>query len=177
MTETVIAWSGFLGAWLLVAGPLYQGALELLEQDQRAAAETSSRLPAPPPPPSAWWWLLPPGMLILRRRRSKRYRSEVLAKLTPHERARRAGFLHKAAGWFVVALGGTFIAVKETGELIRAPRMARNVAARRRRGHAHRCQQQHHLLHQAAPSRLASHCSVCDCQPVEQGTRRWCCVS
>ncbi|GAA2058990.1 hypothetical protein [Williamsia deligens] len=118
MTETVIAWSGFLGAWLLVAGPLYQGAVELLEQDQRAAAETSNRLPAPPPPPSAWWWLLPPFMLILRRRRSNRYRDDVLARLTPAERAQRAGFLHKAAGWFVVALGGTFIAIKEMGELV-----------------------------------------------------------
>jgi hypothetical protein len=29
----VIAWAGFLGAWLLVAGPLYQGALELREED------------------------------------------------------------------------------------------------------------------------------------------------
>ena len=26
----LIAWAGFLGAWLLVAGPLYQGAIELL---------------------------------------------------------------------------------------------------------------------------------------------------
>ena len=26
--EHVIAWAGFAGAWLLVAGPLYQGALE-----------------------------------------------------------------------------------------------------------------------------------------------------
>jgi hypothetical protein len=118
VTDTVIAWSGFLGAWLLVAGPLYQGAVELLEQDQRAAAETSNRLPAPPPPPSAWWWLLPPVIFILRRRRSNRYRHDVLARLTPHERAERAGFLHKAAGWFVVALGGTFIAIKETGELV-----------------------------------------------------------
>jgi hypothetical protein len=29
----VIAWVGFLGAWLLVAGPLYQGALELREEE------------------------------------------------------------------------------------------------------------------------------------------------
>jgi hypothetical protein len=26
----VIAWAGFLGAWLLVAGPTYQGAIECL---------------------------------------------------------------------------------------------------------------------------------------------------
>src|ERR1700727_150478 len=29
----VIAWAAFLGAWLLVAGPLYQGAIELHEED------------------------------------------------------------------------------------------------------------------------------------------------
>jgi hypothetical protein len=27
----VFAWAGFLGSWLLVAGPLYQGAIELFE--------------------------------------------------------------------------------------------------------------------------------------------------
>ena len=42
----------------------------------------------------------------------------MLARLTPDQRAERAGFLHKAASWFVVATGGTLIAVKETGELI-----------------------------------------------------------
>jgi hypothetical protein len=34
---------------------------------------------------------------------------------------------------------------------LRASRMARNVAAHPRRGHARRCHQQHHLLHQAGP--------------------------
>ena len=29
----LILWSGFFGAWLLVAGPLYQAALELSEED------------------------------------------------------------------------------------------------------------------------------------------------
>ena len=29
----MIAWAAFLAAWLLVAGPLYQGALELREED------------------------------------------------------------------------------------------------------------------------------------------------
>lgn len=115
---TVMAWSGFLGAWLLVAGPLYQGAIELLEQDRAAADGRPTDLPAPPPQPSAWWWLLPPAMLTLRRRRSRAYRRTVLAQLTPQQQAERAGFLHKAAGWFVVASGGTLIAIKETGELV-----------------------------------------------------------
>jgi len=117
MTEAIV-WCGFFGAWFLVAGPLYQGAIELLEQDQASAEGRPVDLPAPPPPPSVRWWLLPPVMLVLRRRRSSAYRRTVLARLTPEQRAERAGFLHKAAGWFVVATGGTLIAVKETGELV-----------------------------------------------------------
>jgi hypothetical protein len=30
--DGVIAWCGFVGAWLLVAGPIYQAALELPER-------------------------------------------------------------------------------------------------------------------------------------------------
>ena len=31
--DVFIAWSGFLSAWLLVAGPIYQAAIELEEED------------------------------------------------------------------------------------------------------------------------------------------------
>jgi hypothetical protein len=31
--DEVIAWARFAGAWLLVAGPLYQGSVELVELD------------------------------------------------------------------------------------------------------------------------------------------------
>ncbi len=57
-------------------------------------------------------------MLVLRRRRSRAYRRTVPARLIPEQRADGAGFLHEAAGWFVIATGGTLIAVTETGELI-----------------------------------------------------------
>ena len=103
------------GAWLLVAGPLFQGALELLEEDiDRSGFDASVQALAPPPPPSRWWWLFPPGMFVLRRRRSNDYHRTVLAQLTPQQRAQRSGFLHKATGWFVVASGGALIAVTET---------------------------------------------------------------
>jgi hypothetical protein len=115
--DTVVAWSGFLGAWLLVAGPLYQGVLELREEDtDQTGADPTSPI-APPPPPSSWWWFLPPVMLVLRRRRSIAYRRTVLAVLTPLQREHRERFIRKATGWFVVAVGGSFIAVKETWEL------------------------------------------------------------
>jgi hypothetical protein len=115
--EVLIAWSGFLGAWLLVAGPLYQGVLELREEDvDQTGADPGSPI-APPPPPSPWWWLLPPVMLVLRRRRSITYHRTILAVLSPQQREHRERFIRKATGWFVVAVGGSFIAIKETWEL------------------------------------------------------------
>jgi hypothetical protein len=66
----VIAWVGFLGAWLLVAGPLYQGALELREEevDREGIEASTARVPRPDPP-SPWWWLLPPAVYLIRRHR------------------------------------------------------------------------------------------------------------
>lgn len=115
--DTLIAWSGFLGAWLLVAGPLYQGVLELREEDtDQTGADPTSPI-APPPPPPPWWWFLPPVMLVLRRRRSIAYHRTILTALTPQQRERRDRFIRKATGWFVVAVGGSLIAIKETWEL------------------------------------------------------------
>jgi hypothetical protein len=55
--EAVVGWFGFAGAWLLVAGPLYQGVLELREENaEQAESDPSARQVAPPPPPSIWWW-------------------------------------------------------------------------------------------------------------------------
>jgi cell division protein FtsW (lipid II flippase) len=56
-------------------------------------------------------------MLVLRRRRSTEYHRTVLTTLTARQRAHRQRFIRKATGWFVVALGGSSIAVKETWEL------------------------------------------------------------
>jgi hypothetical protein len=53
--DLVFAWAGFLGAWLLVAGPLYQGALELSEEDvDREGMQASIAQLERPEPPSAW---------------------------------------------------------------------------------------------------------------------------
>lgn len=115
--DTLMAWSGFIGAWLLVAGPLYQGVLELREEDVDQAGTDPMCPIAPPPPPSLWWWLLPPVMLVLRRRRSVTYHRTLLEVLTPQQREHRERFIRKATGWFVVAVGGSLIAVQETWEL------------------------------------------------------------
>lgn len=117
MMDALTTWSGFLGAWLLVAGPLYQGVLELREEDTDQADDgLATKLP-PPAPPSPWWWLLPPVMLALRRRRSTAYHRMISAALTSQQLEHRQRFIRKATGWFVVALGGSLIAVKETWEL------------------------------------------------------------
>lgn len=115
---TLIAWVGFAGAWLLVAGPLYQGALELLEQEiDRTGFEAVYQGLPPPEMPSAWWWLMPPVMFARRRRLNEAYRRQVREQLTPQQREQFTGFMQKATGWFVVAAGASLLAVKETWEL------------------------------------------------------------
>ena len=57
----VIAWCGFLGAWLLVAGPLDQAVREIEETgfEHEALEEAKGRVEEPAPV-SRWWLLLPP---------------------------------------------------------------------------------------------------------------------
>jgi hypothetical protein len=114
-----IAWAGFLGAWLLVAGPLFQGAIELREEDvdREEIAASAGRVPRPDPP-SPWWWLLPPVMYLLRHRRGQAYKRAALAQLTPAQREQFTSFLNKATGWFTVAIGATLLAIDQTWQVI-----------------------------------------------------------
>jgi hypothetical protein len=115
----VIAWVGFLGAWLLVAGPLYQGALELLEADiDREGIDASIASIPRPDPPSPWWWLLPPVIYLIRRQRSKAFRQAALAQLTQSQRDQAISFFNKASGWFTVALGAALLAAEQTWQVI-----------------------------------------------------------
>jgi hypothetical protein len=117
--DQVIAWVGFFGAWLLVAGPLYQGALELLEEDiDREGIDASiARVPRPDPP-SPWWWLLPPVMYVIRRHRGKAFRTAAMAQLTQAQRDQATSFFNKATGWFTVALGAALLAAEQTWQVI-----------------------------------------------------------
>jgi hypothetical protein len=116
--EHLIAWAGFFGAWLLVAGPVYQAALELQEEevDREALARTKDTVPRPDPIP--WgWWLLPPVAFMLQSRASNAYRSAVVAAV-PQEVIRQfVHFQDKAMGWLLVAAGAFLLAIKETWEL------------------------------------------------------------
>ena len=116
----VIAWAEFLGAWLLVAGPLWQGSVELNELDvdregiegiKAAAMQTAQGRP------SAWWWLLPPVMYVLRRRWTRTFHEVTAAQLTDVQREQLTSFRNKATGWYSVALGGFLLAAGETWDI------------------------------------------------------------
>jgi len=115
----VIAWAGFLGAWLLVVGPLYQGALELREEevDREGIEASTARVPRPDPL-SPWWWLLPPVLYLIRRRRGNAFRKAVLAQLTQAQRDQFTSFINKAVGWFTVAVGAFLLAVEQTWQVV-----------------------------------------------------------
>jgi hypothetical protein len=119
----VIAWAGFLGAWLLVAGPLYQGAIELREEDvDREAIEATKAKVQRPDSPSPWWWLVPPVMYVLWRRRSAAYRQAALAQLNPVQREQFTTFVNKANGWFTVAAGASLLAADQSWTVIERSR-------------------------------------------------------
>lgn len=117
--HAVIAWSGFVGAWLLVAGPLFQAATELDEQgDHRRGLTRVSGVVESPPRLSPWWWLLPPVAYVKQRRRQAAYRAAVMDALTTDELEDFVELSGTATGWAMVASGAFFIAVKETWELL-----------------------------------------------------------
>jgi hypothetical protein len=117
----VIAWATFAGAWLLVAGPLYQGSVELDELDvDREGIEgiKASAVRTAQDRPSAWWWLLPPVMYVLHRRWTKALRQATFAQLTLAQREQLASFRNKATGWFTVAVGALLLAAGETWQIV-----------------------------------------------------------
>jgi len=118
--DAVIAWATFAGAWLLVAGPLYQGSVELneLNVDREGIQGRVTALPLTEGRPSAWWWLLPPVMYVLQQRWYNAQRRAVLARLTQAQREQMASFQGKAAGWFTVAAGATLLAAGETWQVV-----------------------------------------------------------
>jgi hypothetical protein len=117
--HTFILWVGCVGAWALVAGPVFQAAVELSEQElDRAKLAAIRDDVGPPPDVSRWWWLIPPVKYVLERRAGKRYRDEVFAALPAEDRADYVDYMNKATGWLLVAFGGLCIAAKETWELL-----------------------------------------------------------
>jgi hypothetical protein len=114
----LIAWCGFFGAWLLVAGPIFQAAVELQEEtfERDAFAEAVSSAP-PQAPISQRWLFLPPVYYAKSTARRRRERDAVVGALTRDQREQLIGFMSKARGWLIVAGGAFLIAIKETWEL------------------------------------------------------------
>lgn len=116
--ELFATWCGFLGSWLLVAGPIYQASLELREEQIAAERihETRAKV-TQERHASAWWWLLPPVIVLLERRSNKQYQEAFFAALPDEDVADMVTFINKANGWLYVASGGLLLAVNETYEL------------------------------------------------------------
>jgi hypothetical protein len=116
--DFVIHWAGFVGAWLLVAGPMLQGAIELRDEElDREGFARAQGLVDVPPRISRWWWLLPPVAMVKNRRRDAARERAILGALTVEQRAQLMGFRNKATGWFTVAGGAFLIFLKEAWEL------------------------------------------------------------
>ncbi|MFT3900481.1 MAG: hypothetical protein QM728_09605 [Gordonia sp. (in: high G+C Gram-positive bacteria)] len=115
-------WFGFLGGWLLFAGPIYQAAIELRDpgitrDEAEEMRERVGSIPAPKPV-SRWWWLLPPVAYVLSMRRRRQWRTAALGAMNMDDWRLMQSYKNKATGWLIVALGALCIAYKETGELV-----------------------------------------------------------
>lgn len=116
--SAALSWCGFAGAWLLVAGPVYQAAVELEEEDfDRDELVAASERIDPGPRVSPWWWLLPPVAYLKRRRRTEAQRQLMLRDMEADQVERLMHFGQTAIGWLYVAAGAFLIAVKETFDL------------------------------------------------------------
>jgi hypothetical protein len=106
-----------VGSWLLVAGPVYQAALELMNSDFRFAQLRELTKGVSAPKVSRWWWLLPPVRMVLKRVQMSRYQAAVFNKLGREQREAMMTFSNKSVGWLYVAGGGFLLAMNETHEL------------------------------------------------------------
>ena len=86
----LIAWCGFFGAWLLVAGPFHQAALELSDERYDEEQMEQLRRDTPSHRVSRWWWLIPPVWYSKQRRRAQQHRRDA------GDLRRRYGDTHRA---------------------------------------------------------------------------------
>jgi len=117
--ELFVDIASFCGAWLLVAGPIFQSFLELRDQDIRFDRIREVRKNMPPQPHvSNWWWLLPPIHFYLSHKYGDDYKAKYLDALDDDDVEALIDFRSKSLGWMMVAGGGLLIATKETYELL-----------------------------------------------------------
>jgi hypothetical protein len=117
--ETILDIGGFVGAWLLVAGPLQQAAMELRQEDARVQRIHAVHAAVPAPRPvSVWWWLLPPVKVVLDRRRGARHKQAFFERLEHEDAEAVLEYLNAANAWLFVSGGACLLAFKETLNLV-----------------------------------------------------------
>ena len=115
----LILWAGFVGAWLLVAGPIWQAVVELRDETFEREKYTAAMEVIPPRERvSPWWWLLPPLHFLLNQRSKGRWQDQIMAALPDEDYEALNSFMAKVRGWMLVGGGGLLIATKETYELV-----------------------------------------------------------
>lgn len=119
LVAELIAWCGFVGAWLLVFGPLNQAIREVQEEEfEREALQRAEHRIEVPPPVSPWWLLVPPIYVVLRSRRGNVYKVRMRDAMSSDDLLALAHLREVASAWFLVATGASLLAVKETWELV-----------------------------------------------------------
>jgi hypothetical protein len=112
-----IAWCGFAGAWLLVAGPAFQAVLDFTDEDFGRDELDEARRRIDVRRVSPWWLLLPPVWYFLKHRQNREYRRTIMHSLTPERQEGMIRFSNVATGWLFVAGGALLLAIKETWEV------------------------------------------------------------
>ena len=113
-----VYWVGFIGAWLLFVGPVYQSALELREEEDARVSMQKALESAPPPDRvSPWWWLLPPVAIVKIFRRRGQYVGIIDELMSQEDRESIEHYKSVAKGWWYVGAGAWFIFLKEAWEL------------------------------------------------------------
>lgn len=116
--ELLFLYCGFFGSWFLFAGPIFQAALELKDEDiERDRIRETAKKVTTVRRVSVWWWLLPPVKVYLESVQRRRWQKEYFRLMLPEDREAFVDFTSKARGWLFVAGGGLLIAGKETWEL------------------------------------------------------------
>lgn len=116
--DIFLAICGFIGAWLLVAGPLFQASIELREEDLEVERIKEARHNLQDIPKiSIWWWILPPVKVYLERKQNQERRIAFIDALTPEDAKALHSYMSKAVAWVYVSAGAFFLAVTETYNL------------------------------------------------------------
>ena len=108
----------FAGTWLLFAGPIFQAALELSDQDlERDRIRATAEKVIINQHVSPWWWLVPPVKIVLENIQQRKWRREYFSLMLPKDREAFLNYSYTASGWLIVAAGALLLALNETWSL------------------------------------------------------------